>query len=175
MLRQVAELASAHPALAGAVPAGIAVACLAFVLLGRRPRTARSLREKVEGKAGADQDADIDGMLNWLPRDGGADRRRSPRRAGPPTPIRVAASAEEGPDTPLDEALVLDRATGGLCFAIERLLPAGAEVFLRVEGAEPDFPWVPVSVRHCRDCGEFFLVGCRFREQLPLTILLQFG
>jgi hypothetical protein len=177
MLDHAVRLLSANAyAMVGAVAAALIPLWLAYMWrIWRRPKV-RTLRVKVAEKFGGRRSKELESELNWLPPDPGADRRRALRRAGPPTPIRVAASAQQGPDAPpADEALVLDRATGGLCFAVECPLPAGGEAFLRVEGSGPDFPWVAVCVRHCRDCGEFFLIGCQFRDKLPLNILLQFG
>jgi hypothetical protein len=157
----------------GAVTAVLIPLWLAVLLRSRR-RTVRTLREKVEDKVSGVQVADVDRMLNWLPRDGTGERRQAVRRGGPPTTIRVSRTPTNDP-TLGDEGLVLDRATGGLCIATEQPFKAGDELFLRVEGAAPDFPWVAVVVRHCRDCGGYFLIGCEFQERLPLSVLLQFG
>ena len=159
--------------LLGAVAAVIIPLWLARLLRGLRPPRVLTLRDKVEAEAKRRR-VDIDQMLNWLPQDQAAERRRSTRRTGPPTAIRVAPAPTDDPGAGT-EGLVLDRAPGGLCFAIEQPLATGKEVFLRVEGAEPDFPWVAVTVRHCRDCGEYFLIGCEFGQVLPLNIRLQFG
>jgi len=168
------RLAWDNYALWGAVAAVLIPLWLAF-LLRPRPRAAvRTLRDKVEDKVSGVQIADIDRMLNWLPQDGAGERRRATRRGGPPTLIRISRIPTGDPALG-DEGLVLDRSSGGLCVAAERPFQEGDELYLRVEGAGPDFPWVAVTVRHGRDRGEFFLIGCEFQERLPLTVLLQFG
>lgn len=159
----------------GAIAAVILPLWLMYILRARSRRPVATLRDKVTAKFRHARGPDLDQMLNWLPEERGHERRRSSRRLGPPTPIRVAAtSTVDLATTPTDEALVLDRAVGGLCFAVERPFRAEEGVFLWVEGS-PDCPWVAVVVRHCRNCGSFFLVGCEFRDTLPLNIRLQFG
>jgi hypothetical protein len=142
---------------------------LARLLRGWRAPRVRTLRDKV---ALSTESIDIDQLINWLPQDSGGERRRALRRTGQPTDIRIAISPT---DKAIDKGLVLDRATGGLCFAIEKPLREGEVLFLRAAGAAPELPWVAVIVRHCRDCGEYFLIGCQFKESLSLTARLQFG
>src|SRR5262249_13938305 len=137
----------------------------------------RTLRRKVRDKFGSNTASpDFEKMINWLPQENGGERRRALRRVGPPTAVRIATTLAEAPTaTTTSEGLVLDRSTGGLCFATEREFQPGDVVFLRVTGTGTDCPWVAVVVRHCCDYEEFFLVGCEFRESLPLTVQLLFG
>jgi hypothetical protein len=178
VFREVVQLSSNNVfLLIGAVASGVLLLGLAFLRVWRvwnRP-VEPTLRQKVAAAARARR-VDVERMLNWLPADGAGERRRSPRRAGPPTPVRVAANSDEDPDDPdaTIEGLVLNRSAGGLCFAVERPFREGDKLFLWVEDAE-NFPWVPIIVRHCRASEGFFLIGCEFRHSLPLTVLLQFG
>jgi hypothetical protein len=149
------------------------IALLAAAVVGR-PRRDRSLREKVRLRARRFHAQDIERVLNWLPPDAVADRRRGSRRAGPGTLIRVCDTPDaDSPAT--DEGLVLDRSTGGLCFAAHHPFAQGAVVFVRAVDAPPGSPWVGVTVRHCRDCGDHVMIGCEFLEPLPWNILLLFG
>ncbi len=164
------QLAWGNPPLMGAIAAVIIPLWLAFLLRPRRS-SVRSLREKVADRVGAARAGDVDRMLNWLPPDAGDARRRSIRRGGPPTAIRVARAPTADPEGTA-EGLVLDRSEGGLCVAVERPVRAGDMVYLR---AAPDSSWVGVVVRHCRDCGGYFLLGCQYPDGLPLADRLQFG
>ena len=113
-------------------------------------------------------------MLNWLPPSAGGERRRAARRGGPPTGVRVAVvPTSEWVAT--SEGLILDRSADGLCVAVERPFREGDEIYLWSEGAASDFSWVAVVIQNCRDCGGYFLLGCEFRESLPLAVRLQFG
>ena len=151
-----------------------AAAGVALLLWAVRPRPVRSLREKVGDTAGGARDHDIDLVLNWLPPESANDRRRSPRRGGAPTPIRVAIFPDADPRA-AEEGLVLDRSAGGLCFAAHRRFPQGVGVYVRSESAPAGSPWVGVVVRHCRDHGDHFLIGCSFLGAPPWNVLLLFG
>jgi hypothetical protein len=161
--------------LLGAVAAGVLLLGLAFLRRAWNRPIELTLRQKVAATARTRRVTD-ERMLQWLPPDVSGERRGGIRRAGRPTPVRVATNSDEDPDDPETtvEALVINRSTGGLCIAVEQPFRAGDKIFLWVEDAE-NFPWVPVIVRHCRDCGGYFLIGCEFRHSLPLTVLLQFG
>jgi hypothetical protein len=160
--------------LIAAVASGMLLLGLAFLRVLRRP-VELTLRQKVAATARTRRVTD-ERMLQWLPPDVAGERRGGIRRAGRPTPVRVATSSDDDPDDPeaTIEGLVINRSTGGLCLAVEQPFRVEDKIFLWVEDAE-NFPWVPVVVRHCRDCGGYFLVGCEFRHSLPLTVLLQFG
>ena len=144
-----------------------------LLLAGRgRPEPARPLRERVEPVGGGPSERDVERAIHWLPQAAGFnDRRRAARRAGPPTPVRVAWT----PGGTAHDGLVLDRSAGGLCLATDRPHREGAALFVRPEGAAADCPWVAVAVRNCRACKDYFLAGVAFDEPPPLTILLQFG
>ncbi|MDB5312804.1 MAG: PilZ domain protein [Gemmataceae bacterium] len=148
-------------------------AALLAVLLRPGPRPARTLREKVGAHAGGALDEEIDRMLNWLPRDAAwSDRRRAVRRAGRPTPVRVAP-APVADARAAEEGLVLDRSTAGLCVAVHRPLAEGGRVFFRAEA--DGAPWVGATVRQCRTGDDFYLIGCQFHETPPWAVLLLFG
>lgn len=150
---------------------------LAAFFWWRRPRPdRRSLAEKVGDLDGRPHDEDIDRALEWLPPERDlVDRRRSLRRGGPPTPIRVASGAGSEPVGEPEEGLVVDRSTGGLCFAVHRPLVVGADVLLRADGAPADSPWVGATVRYCKRRGDYYLLGCEFHHTPPWDVLLLFG
>jgi hypothetical protein len=158
-------------AAAAAVTVG---ALLILFLRGKRRPGPRTLRDKVRAARKA-WEGDIDPMLLWLPpeqRHG--DRRKASRRADRLTSIRVAG-APRGDGRTADEGLVIDRSSRGLCFATERRCEVGSGLYVRAENAPDGTPWVAVTVRNCRDAGEYVLIGCEFQEQVPVGLLLLFG
>src|SRR5436189_5554770 len=124
MFHDAARLAANNWYLLLGALAAVAIPLWCAVLLRGRNRPVRTLRDKVAPDAHARQ-VDLDRMLNWLPQEE-AERRRAPRRGGEPTAIRVAVVPTEQPNA-ADEALVLDRAAGGLCLAVERPFRQGQE------------------------------------------------
>jgi hypothetical protein len=166
------ELAS--PELVWTAAAAALALLMAVLLWARKPPAVRSLREKVGDAAGGARDQDIDLALNWLPPECLGDRRRAARRGGGPTPIRVS-DLPQGGRRAGDEGLVLDRSTGGLCFAAHRSFREGTWVYVRAVSAPPGSPWVGVMVRHCRGHGDHFLIGCQFLDPPPWNVLLLFG
>ena len=156
-----------------AVAVGV-IALLAAAVVGRPKRGGRSLLEKVGRRAHRVRFDDIERALYWLPPEVSADRRQGSRRSGPGTPIRVCAAPDVEPLV-TDEGLVLDRSMGGLCFAAHHPFVEGAVLFVRALDVPPGSPWVGVTVRNCRDCGDHVLIGCEFLETLPWNVLLLFG
>src|SRR5438105_1896389 len=149
----VSDAVSQPAVIASAVGVGVLLTAVLW-FRPRRATAARTLREKVGRTVERFRDEDIDRALYWLPRDsGGGDRRRGSRRAGPVTSIRVSEAPHT--DSEVEEGLVLDRSTGGLCFAAHRVFPEGAVVFVRAVGAPSGSPWVGVTVRHCRNCDDY--------------------
>jgi hypothetical protein len=154
----------------------VAVLLAAVLLWVRRPAP-RPLVEKVGDLAGRTWDADIDSALAWLPPEADwAERRRSARRRGPPTPIQLTRkpATDDSPEE-AEEGLVLDRSTGGVCFAAHGAFAVGDEICVRPTTAMPGTPWVRVAVRYCRRRDDYCLVGCQFLDALTWDILLLFG
>ena len=100
------------------------------------------------------------------------DRRTFARRPGNPVPIRVRDEA--CPAEPVDGG-VLDRSRGGLLVALSQPVPVGARLSVRTPNASDDLEWIPVEVRHCRHTDGRWLVGCKFQNELPWSVLLLFG
>src|SRR4051812_31128214 len=89
--------------------AAVALPLWLMHILRERRRRGRTLREKVKAKFGA-RGPDLEHMLDWLPQEGGGERRRSLRRTGPLLPVRIAAVRPDGETAAAtDEGLVLDR------------------------------------------------------------------
>jgi hypothetical protein len=102
------------------------------------------------------------------------ERRRSIRRGGLPTPIMVVDS-KAGKRAKAAEAYVLDRSTGGLRLALERAVPVGSLLLAKPGNAPDGFEWVKITIRNCREVGDYFEVGCQFETDLELNRLLMFG
>jgi hypothetical protein len=171
MLEHVTQFVTNNVLIVAIAPV-VVIALLVWFLRSRRPK--RTLLEKIKAKWKSDAYVDIEQMLEWIPPDKMGERRRALRRHGPATPIRVATEVTNDIAKTF-EGLVLDRATGGLCFATECELRVGSTAFICVDDDRPDREWVAVTVRNCRNQEEFFLIGCQFQESLPLTVVLQFG
>jgi hypothetical protein len=158
------SLSASDPALWLALAAGLAVV-LVFLLLGRGRRGGALVLPT--GAAG---------WHDWEnpPTARHDERRRSIRRAGLPTPILVV-DAKGGKRARSSEAYVLDRSTGGLRLALERPVPVGTNLLAKPGNAPEGFQWVKLTIRNCREVGDYFEVGCQFESDLELSRLLMFG
>jgi hypothetical protein len=101
-----------------------------------------------------------------------SDKRRSLRRGGNPVPVVISDTLEP---QHLVQGLVLNRSRGGLSLSVPQKLDVGRLIAVRT----PDFPdclaSVHLRVRHCKQKGDNWQIGCQFMEQLPWSVLLMFG
>ncbi len=159
------DLSFGEPAIWLATGSGLVI-LMVFLLLGRRQRrhvAVVALNEK----------QDLDPVDAWLPPSARPDeRRRSTRRTGVPTPIRLT-----DPRKPkrVIEGFVLDRSAGGIRLASEKPFPTGSTLQVRPTNAPDEFPWVIIIIRSCRELGDYFELGCQFHDELPIHQLLMFG
>jgi hypothetical protein len=51
----------------------------------------------------------------------------------------------------------------------------GATLLARPGNAPEGFEWVKVTIRNCREVGDYYEVGCQFETDLELSRLLMFG
>ncbi len=108
-----------------------------------------------------------------LPKAAGKSRAERPlRRSGETIPAQVTIGND---DSQLIDATVVDRSRGGLGLALPQEVRVGSALRVRSMNYEESGPWVEVEVRHCRRRGDQWLVGCKFRQTLPLNVLLLFG
>jgi hypothetical protein len=100
------------------------------------------------------------------------DKRRSLRRGGNPVPVVISDTLEP---QRLEQGLVLNRSRGGLSLSVLQKVEVGRVLAVRT----PDFPdclaSVQLRVRHCKQRGDDWQIGCQFMEELPWSILLMFG
>ncbi len=73
------------------------------------------------------------------------------------------------------EAFVLDRSTGGLRLAMAKPFPTGTILHARPGNAPEESLWVAMIVRSCKECGDYYEIGCQFEQELPWSQLLLFG
>lgn len=150
----------------------VAIGGVLFVALRRTPQGPRTLLEKVRDVANTLVNPSDDRQDHWmLTSEQANDRRRTARRFGNPTPIRVRTSPGAEPH----EGIVVDRTSRGLCFASERRYEVGNALFVLAVAAMPDIPSVAVTVRNCRERDGYFLIGCQFDHSPPWAVLLLFG
>jgi hypothetical protein len=102
----------------------------------------------------------------------GRERRASLRRHGAPVEVLIAAT-EPGQEP--TKGIVLDRSRGGLSISMSQPAATGSVLRVRVASLADEMACVDVEVRHCRRTGKHWLVGCKFVEELPWTVLLLFG
>ncbi len=99
------------------------------------------------------------------------ERRREPRRLGPPTPVRIRI--EPGSSF---RAWVIDRSDDGLGLQLPCPVAAGALVLLRPSRAPWGLGWVDAEVRHCHQLdGRHWHIGVRFCGPKPRDSRRLFG
>jgi len=99
------------------------------------------------------------------------DRRIRVRRVGSSAPIDITFA--DG--SPPRRAVALDRSSGGMRLAVEVALPVGAVVGLTPAAGPHGAATVRASVRWCKKVDLHYEFGCRFCEEVPLAVLMQFG
>jgi CheY-like chemotaxis protein len=100
------------------------------------------------------------------------ERRRHPRRAGPPVPVEVAPP--NGGSVTVTPGEVVDRSPDGLGLAFPGAAPAADRLRVR----PPDRPpaeAVDVNVRHRRRRNGGWLLGCEFAAPVGPGLLAAFG
>jgi hypothetical protein len=99
-----------------------------------------------------------------------SERRTEPRRWGNQLDVQVA-----GPMGESFPAKVVNRSQGGVALLLD--VPAESDTILAVRAcdAPPQVPWVRVCVRHCHPEGKKWLLGCRFEERVPWSVMVWFG
>jgi hypothetical protein len=102
----------------------------------------------------------------------GEDRRVWVRREGIALEIEVADAKLSQPPIP---GTVLNRSRGGLLVAVPQPTAKGTILSVRPPHAPEEQAWIQVEVRHCKQRDDRWLLGCKFTEQLPWSVLLLFG
>jgi CheY-like chemotaxis protein len=88
------------------------------------------------------------------------DRRGDERQARLSTRVKVGVGLE--PDHVV-ESWIGDESAGGLGLRLPaKLGDVGALLSIRPADAEESAPWIPVQIRHVREEGGMWTVGCRF-------------
>jgi hypothetical protein len=103
---------------------------------------------------------------------GGKDKRRSLRRDS--NPIAIFVSDALIPGDPV-EGLVLNRSRGGLCLSVPQKADVGQLLAVRTADFPQALASVQLRVRHCKQTGEAWRLGCQFVDDLPWSTVLLFG
>ena len=163
----MSKFSAVDPALWLAVGSGLLV-IIVLLFVSRRSRRVRGPVVLPSGPGGS---PDWDGPLASARHD---ERRRAIRRGGLPTPILIV-DAKAGRKARATEAYVLDRSTGGLRLALEAPVQIGSALLTKPSNAPEGFEWVRMTIRNCKEVGDYFEVGCQFETELELSRLLMFG
>ena len=153
---------------------------LTTVVLGQNPVGSDSPPRKLyvprddSLSAAGEQDETVAGPTRFkrgrMPR--ASDKRRSLRRGGNPVPVVVSDVLKPEELVP---GMVLNRSRGGLFLSLPQKLAVGQLIAVRT----PEFPdclaSVRLRVRHCKQKGDNWQIGCQFMEELPWSVLLIFG
>jgi hypothetical protein len=103
---------------------------------------------------------------------GTKDKRSSLRRGGNPIAVVVSDALVPGDPAP---GLVVNRSRGGLCLMLPRKFDVGQLVAVRSGNFPKEQPSVQLRVRHCKQIGDRWRLGCQFVEDLPWSTVLLFG
>ena len=101
----------------------------------------------------------------------GRERRTSWRRR---KQIQVLFTPAEGLESP-SKGWLLDCSLGGLRLSVAQVVPVGTRLSVRAANAPAKDPWVQVEVKSCRTQEHRWELGCRFVDEPPYSVLLQFG
>jgi PilZ domain len=102
---------------------------------------------------------------------GTSDSRASPRREGRGIPVHILHGMHQA--EPLT-GTVLDLSDGGLGLMVKKSYPPSTMLSIRPASAGDDIPWVLVEVRHCRQTGRTYRIGCKFVRSPSYGVLVLF-
>lgn len=154
----------ALPALVGS---GCAILLLVFFL------ALRILRPKPKPKplpvdSGPASPANFDPFVS-----GSATEKRAViRRKG--NPVKVVIRLSDSPDEEV-HGTVIDRSTGGLALCVPVEFLAETRIQVRPDLETLIVQWVELEVRSARQENREWLLGCKFVESPPWSLLVQFG
>ncbi len=102
---------------------------------------------------------------------GSADSRVSVRRPGKSVPVHILHGMHQiEPET----GTVADLSDGGIGLTIRRPYNPGTMLSVKPTSAGDDIPWILVEVRHCRQSGRTYRVGCKFVRSPSYGVLVLF-
>ena len=144
------------------------------------------LKERYKDKSVADEELSSDSLMDalladlpntqgvteedarWVP---GAERRRSRRRWSNPVEVLVITPFHKEPI----HGLVINRSTGGLAILMD--VPFEFNTSLSVRGilTPAGVGYANVYVRHSRQVGKLWLIGCQYKDDVPWNVKVWFG
>lgn len=101
----------------------------------------------------------------------GSQRRGSRRRWLNPTEVRLTSPLRDEPH----KGLVFNRSAGGLAILTDQDHPIDSILFLRAAEAPSSVPQVKICVRHTRQAGKLWVVGCQYLQEIPWNVKVWFG
>jgi PilZ domain len=139
---------------------------LGYVFLGRRPTARRQppLRVIPADPGPTQYDPFVQGSSK--------EQRSAPRRPG--NPVSVLISNADITCEPV-HGLVLDRSVGGVRVFLDEEAAVGDILSIRPTEAPRLAPWVQVEVRHRRQVGHQWEIGCQFLHTPSWGVLVRFG
>jgi HEAT repeat protein len=103
---------------------------------------------------------------------GTTESRACPRRASKSVNVQILFGMHQIEPEP---GTVLDLSDGGLGLMTRKPYNPGAMLSVRPASAGDDIPWVLVEVRHCRQVGRLWRIGCKFVRSPSYGVLVLFG
>src|SRR5262249_40585727 len=102
---------------------------------------------------------------------GTSESRASPRRVGRSVTVQILHGMHQ---VEPEQGTVLDLSDGGLGLMLRRPYNPGAMLSLRPSSAGDEIPWILVDVRHCRQSGRTYRIGCKFVRSPGYGVLVLF-
>jgi hypothetical protein len=149
------------PTAVGLGAALVVIVTLHFLIRGRPAPVSRPVKEQA-------RQPEYDPFLQGS----ASEQRKAYRRLGNPVTVLIR---EPGSPREPRRGHVLDRSTGGVRLAVERMIPEGTALELLPANAPVLTPWVEVEVRRCHETPDGWEAGCEFVHTPPWSVLLMFG
>ncbi len=110
----------------------------------------------------------VDPFSNQSP----SERRIAHRRGGNPVELDLI-DPDNG--TPASTGYVVDRSIGGLCVDVERPIPVGKQLKVKIRSAPASVGAIAIEVKSCRAEGASWRLGCQFVKTPTFNVMLLFG
>jgi hypothetical protein len=99
------------------------------------------------------------------------DRRRNRRRWLNPIEVDIISPFHEQPL----HGLIVNRSAGGLAILADIVFDAGAVLRVRRVDAPPEVDYIEVCVRNTRAASHLWVMGCQYKDEIPLQSKAWFG
>jgi PilZ domain len=144
------------------------------------------LKERYRGKSAADEELSSDELMDallkdmpntqgiteedarWVP---GSERRRNRRRWANPVEVMLISPFHAAPV----HGLVINRSAGGLAILTDVPFDANTSLSVRAIETPQGVGYADVMVRHARQVGKLWLIGCQYKDDVPWNVKVWFG